>query len=92
MAEKTPGMGQGIAGMIVAIHGLALSWVPFLGLIICIIGLVLSIIAKRKGGKGQAKAGVICSIIGLCIQVFFILVPVLVSLIVGTREIAIRTY
>lgn len=72
--EKNPGLGLGIAGMIVAIHGLALSWFPILGLIICIPGLIMSNSARKKGCRGQAKAGIICSSIGLGIQLLFLLI------------------
>lgn len=89
--EKNPGLGLGIAGMIVAIHGLALSWFPIFGLIICIPGLVMSIIAKKKGCQGQAKAGIICSSIGLGIQLIF-LVAMIASIAISTQEIALYAY
>ena len=43
-----------------------LAWcIPLFGLPVCITGLVLGIIGRKKGGKGMATAGIIMSAITL---------------------------
>lgn len=62
-----PGSGQALAGMILGIAGL---FVSFFGLI-PLIGLIFSIIGMRSvTRKGMAIAGLITSIIGLVIAIF----------------------
>lgn len=61
-----------IAGMVVGIVGIVLSFVPVLGILLCLTGLGLSIpgliIGSKNGkNKGNALAGVIVSGIGLLI-------------------------
>jgi hypothetical protein len=67
--QGTPGIA--IAGFVVGLIGLLISWIPFV-VIIPIIGLVLSIMgmreADRRGAsKGLAIAGLVCSILGIII-------------------------
>jgi hypothetical protein len=73
---RQPTNGVAVAGFVVAIVGLVISFVPFLGIVswvICPVGLVLSIVGmtvatKRAGaGRGMAIAGIILSAIGLVI-------------------------
>ncbi len=62
-----PGAGQALAGMILGIIGLILSFfglVPLLGLIFSILGL------KSTTRKGMAIAGLIMSIVGLIFAIF----------------------
>ena len=59
--------------------GILSLFIPFLGLILGVIGIVYSRIAfkqinKRNGkGTGLATAGLICSIVGVIIQLFMVL-------------------
>nr|WP_253286687.1 DUF4190 domain-containing protein [Virgibacillus sp. MSJ-26] len=52
--------------------------IPFIGIITAIIGIVISIISfkeierKAETGKGLAISGLICSIIGIILQLFII--------------------
>lgn len=68
MQINDPGSGQALAGMILGIAGLFLSFfglVPLLGLIFSIIGM------RSVTRKGMAIAGLVMSIIGLLAAVFF---------------------
>ena len=53
--------------------------IPFIGLVLGIIGIVFSrkavkqIEKENEGGRGLATSGLICSIVGLVIQIFMIL-------------------
>lgn len=63
---KEPGRGQAMAGMILGIVGMILWLLPFLGLPIGIVGLIMSILGRRSvSRKGMALAGLILSIITL---------------------------
>lgn len=68
MQINDPGSGQALAGMILGIAGLFLSFfglVPLLGLIFSIIGM------RSTTRKGMAVAGLVLSIIGLLFAVIF---------------------
>ena len=64
--------GMGTAGLILGIVGMFFSWIPYVGWIIPLLGLIFSIIglAKRNVVKGAAIAGLILSIL----SVFFSMV------------------
>lgn len=59
--------------------GILTFLIPFIGFIFGIIGIILSVKATKQmketneGGKGLAIAGLICSIIGLVLQLLVIL-------------------
>ena len=59
--------GLAIAGLIMGIFTLLLCWVPIVGFIFGLLGLIFSIagIAKKNGGaKGAAVAGLVMTIVG----------------------------
>lgn len=59
-----------LVGMILGIVALVLCWIPYLGFLIAVAGLVLSIIGvtkKNTNGKGKAIAGIICAGIALLV-------------------------
>jgi hypothetical protein len=65
-----PTNGLGVAGFVTGLLGLVLCWVPWLGILLAGVGIVLSGIAipqgKKKGaGNGLAIAGLVCGIIAL---------------------------
>lgn len=76
--QSAPPMAQGtnamaVMGLIAAILGLVLSWVPAVGLLIAVAGLVLSILGRKKalegaGGQGVATGGLVVSVIALLIS------------------------
>ena len=57
--------GMGTAGLILGIAGMFLSWLPYVGWIIPLLGLIFSIVGltKRNTVKGAAIAGLILSIL-----------------------------
>lgn len=57
--------GMSIASMVLGIIGLLAWCIPLFGYPITIVGLVLGIKGKNKGGRGMAIAGIVMSIIGL---------------------------
>jgi|SRR5579883_1800503 thiol:disulfide interchange protein len=76
-----PGSGQALAGMILGIAGLFLSFfglVPLLGLIFSIIGM------RSVTRKGMAIAGLVMSIIGLVAAIFFTIL--IVGLIIAAAN------
>lgn len=84
MEQKSSGLS--IASMVCGIVGLVLSCcVPYLPLILGIVGLVLGAISLRKqaGGKGMAIAGVVCSIITL--------IPAILMLVMGASLLSTLT-
>ena len=63
--------GLGIAGFVLALIAVFVSWIPILGWIIWILGAVFSIIGIFKGPpRGLAIAGTILSFIDLILLVF----------------------
>lgn len=55
--------GFSIASMILGIVGFLAWCIPLFGYPVTIVGLVLGILGKKKGGKGMAIAGIVmCSI------------------------------
>lgn len=59
--------GIGTAGFVLALIGIFLGWVPVLGWIIWLLGLILSAVGVMRKPKGLAIAGLVISLIGLII-------------------------
>lgn len=81
MEQKSVGLA--VASMVCGIVGLVLSCcVPYLPIVLGIVGVVLGAISLRKqaGGKGMAIAGLVCSIITL--------VPAVMLLVLGSSLLA----
>ncbi|ETT86807.1 DUF4190 domain-containing protein [Viridibacillus sp. FSL R5-0477] len=63
--------------------GILSIFIPFVGLILGIIGIILSsksmkeIDQTSEKGKGLAISGKICSIVGICVQILLVLLIVL---------------
>ena len=73
--------GIAVAGFVVGLIGLLISWLFIIGLVVCAVGLVLSIMGRkaaveRGAPTGLATAGLVCSIVGLVIAV-------IISIVVG---------
>src|SRR5690606_11038769 len=62
--------GIGIAGFVLALIALFIGWVPILGWLLWILGLILSFVGMFKNPKGLAIAGLVISLIGLILLVF----------------------
>jgi ABC-type long-subunit fatty acid transport system fused permease/ATPase subunit len=61
--------GVGTAGFVLAICALIFGWVPVLGWIIWLLGLILSIVGITRNPKGLAIAGLVISLLGLILLV-----------------------
>ena len=57
--------GVGTAGFVLALIALFFGWVPVLGWIIWVLGLILSFVGVFKTPKGMAIAGLVISLIGI---------------------------
>ena len=64
--------GIGTAGFVLAIIAIFLGWIPFLGWLIWLLGLIFSFVGIFKNPKGLSIAGLVISLIGfiLLIAVF----------------------
>ena len=73
MPVSSDGMGLAIAGMVCGIVSDVFCCTWIFGLIIAIVGLILSIAAlvRNSKGKGMAVAGVVCSAVGIVLFVLF---------------------
>jgi hypothetical protein len=70
--QAQPSNGLAIAALVLGIISLFLFWIPFLGWVPVIGGLVCGLLAlQRPYGRGMAIAGVACSGITLAIKVWF---------------------
>ena len=63
MQKKSNGIGT--AGFVLALIALFLGWIPFLGWIIWILGLIFSFVGVFKSPRGLSIAGLIISFIGI---------------------------
>ena len=61
--EKSNGIGT--AGFVLALIAVFLGWVPFLGWIIWMLGLIFSAVGLTRQPKGLAIAGLAISLIGI---------------------------
>ncbi len=62
--------GAGTAGFVLAIISLFLGWIPFIGWLLWLLGLVLSFVGIFKKPKGLAIAGLVISLLGLILLIF----------------------
>jgi hypothetical protein len=65
-----PGNGLGVAGFVTGLLGLIFCWVPALGIVLAVVGVILSGVGiatgKKKGAStGLAIAGLVLGIIAL---------------------------
>jgi predicted PurR-regulated permease PerM len=80
------GKGLGTAGLVVGIIAVLFSFIPCLGMwaiVPAIVGIVLCAISMKQAGKagapkGMALAGLICSIVGALIAIYWIYVTMYV--------------
>jgi hypothetical protein len=61
--------GLGTAGFVLSLIALFIGWVPFLGWLIWILGLVFSFIGIFRTPRGLAIAGLVISFIGIILLV-----------------------
>lgn len=77
MVEKTQTNSSSVISLTLGILSLL---IPVIGFVLGIIGVVFSRKAKKEidltgeGGRGLATSGLICSVVGITIQIFTLLV------------------
>jgi hypothetical protein len=64
-AEPKASNGIGTAGFVLALIAVFLGWIPFLGWIIWLLGLIFSSVGMSRQPKGLAIAGLVLSLIGI---------------------------
>jgi type II secretory pathway pseudopilin PulG len=95
-----PGMAIGepqsnklaVVGLVLAILGILICWVPFLGSVLCLLALVLAIVGlvranRGRSGKGVAVTGVVLGSLGMVLSI--VLIPVMFTAL-GAVLIAVR--
>lgn len=65
MAEVKATNGIGVAGFVLALVALFVSWIPFVGWVVWILGLILSTVGVFRKPKGLAIAGLVISLLDL---------------------------
>ena len=73
-----------ILSLVIGILSIFLWPIPYAGLVISIIGLVIGIMVKRRQNSGLAAAGIVLSGLGLLIT--------LVNIKIGIMDIILKTY
>ena len=61
--------GIGTAGFVLSIIAIFLGWIPFLGWLIWLLGLIFSFAGVFKNPKGLAIAGLVISFIGIILLI-----------------------
>lgn len=78
--DKKPVNGFAIAGMVIGILSLVLCCCSeYIGLVLGILAIIFSIIAKKQGPSGMATAGLICGIIALVLSAVSIILGFLAA-------------
>jgi uncharacterized membrane protein HdeD (DUF308 family) len=69
VTPSTPNNGKAVAALVLGIVSIVFCWVyGIVGLITGIIGIVLAISAKKEAPSSMCTAGMVLSIIGLCLN------------------------
>lgn len=68
--EKRETNGIGTAGFILSLVSIFLGWIPFLGWLIWLLGLIFSFVGIFKKPKGLAIAGLVISLLGIILLLF----------------------
>ncbi len=66
--------GMGTAGFVLSLIGLLFCWVPFLNILLWILGLVFSIIGVTRQPKGLSIAGIVLSAVTLIVFIVCLIV------------------
>ena len=80
------GNGMAIAGMVLAICAVVLSWAPFVNFVCWILGLVFSIVGLRNANRGAPHRGL--AIAGLVISLAGIVLIIVLIIAVGLVAVA----
>ena len=68
--QENKSNGTGVAGFVLALIALFLGWIPVLGWILWLLGLILSFVGIFKKPKGLAIAGLVISLLGFILLIF----------------------
>ncbi len=69
--QQSNSNGAGVAGFVLAILAIFLGWIPVVGWLLWLLGLILSFIGIFKKPNGLAIAGLIISLLALILLIFF---------------------
>ena len=69
--ERRETNGIGTAGFVISIVAIFLGWIPFVGWIIWLLGLVFSFVGIFRNPKGLSIAGLVISLVGIILLLFF---------------------
>ena len=75
--EEIPAKGFSIAGLILGCASILCCVLPCFDFILGVVGLILSIIGRKRNGDGLSLAGLITSIIGVVFAVIVIIITFL---------------
>ena len=73
--QPQPGNGMAVTGLVLGIIGLVLCWIPFLGWLLALLGVIFGALGVSKAnkiqgrGKGMAIAGLVTGVIGLLLGI-----------------------
>lgn len=68
--------GIGTAGFVLSLIALVGGWLPFIGWLVWLLGLIFSIIGVTRKPNGLAIAGLIISLIGLVLLILIIILGI----------------
>lgn len=80
-AEGSSGKGLSIAGLILGIASILCCLCPCFNFILALVGLILSIVAKKKGSEGPSTGGLITSILGIVLSILVLIIGVIALII-----------
>src|SRR5688572_24971917 len=73
--QPPQGNGMAVTGLVLGIIGLVLCWIPFLGWLLALLGVIFGALGVSKAnkiqgrGKGMAIAGLVTGVIGLLLGI-----------------------
>lgn len=84
---KPPSNGLGTAGFVLGLLGLVFFWIPFLGISLAILGVIMSGVGISSGkktgsGTGLAIAGLVLGLVAL--------IPIIAIISFGSGSISIK--
>jgi len=71
------GKGMAIASLVLGILSILLLCLPYFSMPLGIAGLVLAILARKKGQGSMATTGLVLSIIGIALGILFLILAVI---------------
>jgi hypothetical protein len=83
-APEQAGNGLAIAGMVLGILGLLLCWIPGVGWLLALLGIIFGAIGMSKAnkiggkGKGMAVAGLVIGVVGLLAGIILFVMALMV--------------